>query len=248
MRASKFRPLSAFTLIELLTVIAVIGLLAGMLLPALNSAREKGRRMACASNLHQIGIAILSYASDYQNHTPTADWNNPPTPGRPVSWAQALVNGNYVTPKTFICPNDRRPPDPVNNNLSYGIVVGQGNTTPSDLAGTGVGNYWIAGSRLTCPYLTNTAVAIVGEFFGSASPTIAHDTSPFMTSPSDASAQYRPQSKHMPNNLLAGNYLFLDGHVEWNEKLTTSVSDPVALAMFPPVPSPLPAGMTVPCP
>ncbi len=107
-----------FTLIELLIVISIIAILAGMLLPALNKARDMAKKIHCVSNQKSCGTAVIMYASDYKDWHPLAyvgddfytNWEYRNVINHFAGWAIGQYTGyNYINansqnaPKVMFC-------------------------------------------------------------------------------------------------------------------------------------------------
>lgn len=102
---------SPFTLIELLVVIAIIAILAAILLPALNSARERGRSASCVNNMKQISLGVRMYLDDNGN----VIWIRTATDEYTSSYLSSLAYGHYtgsslsissyIDPQSVRCPS-----------------------------------------------------------------------------------------------------------------------------------------------
>ncbi|MBX3414902.1 MAG: DUF1559 domain-containing protein [Pirellulales bacterium] len=114
--AGRPRSPRAFTLVELLVTISIIGILIGLLLPAVMYAREAGRRATCLSRLQQIGLAMQNYVDSHGQRGvfPYAAMLPTLTPDRP-SLVTVLAPYIESSQAIFACPSDAAPTDDDSN-------------------------------------------------------------------------------------------------------------------------------------
>ncbi len=188
-----------FTLVEMLTVIAIIGLLASLILPAVQKAKPRAERVRCLSNLRQVGIAFHAFANDHGDRFPMqlpakfggsrefTDVTNLPPDDLALKHFQTLAR-DLGTPAVLACPADTRRPalsfgSLQTSNLSYFVAA---------RARYGQANALLSGDRnLTNDWLGPTAIY-----------------------PLDANNVVRwTHELHR----FKGNLLYTDGHAEqWN--------------------------------
>ncbi|MBI3878531.1 MAG: type II secretion system protein [Verrucomicrobia bacterium] len=129
MRHSNRQNRRAFTLVELLMVIVIIGILASLLLPVIAKAPGRARQVKCVSNLRQDGIGFIMWAQDHDGkfpmRVPVAQGGSREFVATPQAYRHVLVLSNLLqTPKVLACPSDTRQPAETwpalrNRNLSY---------------------------------------------------------------------------------------------------------------------------------
>ena len=207
---------NAFTLIELLVVIAVIAILAALLLPALQSAREKAREINCRSNYNQLGKALAQYLMTYDEWAPYSQgglyqsWNKYKYAGGSCPWV--LQVSIFAQDKgVFWCPSS----DPetqwdgkdVFPGTWFSMGINDWGWGDSDYPGQGLAGVMDLGQKDT--WVNEAEMVNPSEFIGMGDSIINGDWDPVID-PAGTDWGERPDIRHGPG----GTVLYLDTHVE----------------------------------
>jgi len=238
-----------FTLIELLVVIAIIAILAALLFPVFAKVREKARQITCASNSRQIGMAIMQYTQDWDEHFPSGFGSNGARNGQ--GWAGSVMP--YVKSLgAYRCADDASSTITTSQESFYSVSYGFN----SNLAGAGkTGNLASVAAPATTVMLfeitnSNADIQSINEGTGDGTPNPNGDTEsasgnglPVSTTPQTwlyytYSATPGPidppkfatgyidgiptSGTKEGRHVEGANYLLGDGHVRWHRPSNVS--------------------------
>ena len=235
-RSGRYAGRPGFTLVELLVVVAIIALIAAILFPAFSRVRENARRTTCESNLKQIGMGLLQYVQDYDEHLPllvtndtsverTEDFNNPASPANALRDIEPYAKNTQI----FQCPSSTvLPPGSTNPNAptTFSSTNYMGNGVLFTVASA---NLCVGRSVAVIP--DTSQIVFLHEFMYCAD---AFQFRPLNWKSlvfSQASAysywHFWDGTKEEYDNVhfQGGNILFCDGHVKWRGYQSLRSSD-----------------------
>ena len=198
----------AFTLIELLTVIAIIGILAAILIPTVGAVRRTAIKAQCSSNLHQLGTALNLYRNDNKNRIPDGTKPNPRLQWIGTSLVSDLIKYG-MTWDMFFCRGNEAYNEAQKTEANRLKVV----NNPGDS---------IAFGYVYLPGTTYTAT----DQYGRARPSVYKETEGhkinYRLVAADLNRKYNNDwlngTNHNADNVpVGGNHLYIDGSVKWVE-------------------------------
>ena len=220
----------AFTLIELLVVIAVIAVLMGILMPALNRARDMGRRAACMSNMRVVGIGLHMYTQDNlklpPKRHPVNDFHHPDAPPNVLKLLSPLVRSSEeaMSPKIYNCPSLKRHPLETFAPTEYSSTTYSANTVPLGRALTQIPRAgtiivlqeaWSRTHRVWNQPEPNIRTEAV---LSGRQPTTYQEWHMWANSGVDQSFLSQEMRENLSNvHFAGGNLVFADGHAEYRK-------------------------------
>ena len=198
-----------FTLIELLVVIAIIAILAGMLLPALNNARERSRSAKCQSNLKSMATYAILYTDDYKGYLPIHTWSYPNN-GTNYWWQTELVKEYYgkEVRSLTVCPSAKPILDADAKDRGSSWLGANYGMNSHAVHGDSTGHYDLPKRRKLSQMELPSGGAMMIENYGSGywKPDVGTWTT------GDANNDYANNCFFVHNK--TANIAFMDGHVE----------------------------------